>query len=1306
MKVFKLSKGYLRSFLIGYLVIFVIAITALVIHLVNTRSDIKKTALKELENISSLKESDIINFISEEKYKLNLLVSSDFFRKELVSFFMDNSKLNQLIKILYQIKSIKDLENIVLIDSTGKIIHSFYLLDENYDSLTIRLLSARLVPESIIDVFETKGSGISYFFQFPIIIQEKKSNRLIGFIRFQFDALTYLIPRFEHLEPSSTREVVLLKRDKDNVIYLSHLRKVSLKPMTLKESTNDRICWDKIFATSYCEFEGLDYAGTPVLGILRKIKHTDLVLFTKQDQKEIYQSFKTYAFHVSISVILFLLTSGFAFGYFIVRSKLKMDKQEIQFLKSQELIETQFKTLIESMNDSLFVINQDGIIVNVNTKVIETYGYAKDELLNKTIDLVCTESFEELKTRFSRIIKSNGYIYETIHRKKNGVTFDVEVSAKAYTVDGNYFILWIVRDISDRKLNTIKLGKSLDFQKFLTKIAEELNLINYSNFESKVDDLLEIAGQYLKVDRIKIFIRNEATGSYNCISEWCATGIPKMKDTLQFLDIEKEFVYLFSNLMSSGTIKIYDTEELPPEAINEYHEMKRQDIKSVFWKALKFENKLIGFLSVNSVKEKTVWSDDIEAFLNIFADSLVNVLRRVNFEKKIIEKEEWFRKIIENSSEVILIIDSHLVNKFVSPSIKNVLGFTPEERIGHSALELVHKDDLGKIPEIFEQIKEHGSQVQFDLRVRHKNGHYIWLEITATNLLYDSVINGYVVNYHEITELKEANLKLQESEERYRLLAEETGDVLYKLNYSTMKYDYMSPLIEKLIGYTPAQLNEIGISKIIKKIEFIFKPEYTIEEAVRERILGTTGEYLADYLVETRDGKFKWIRDHSFPLLDDEGGLYGSIGVLSDITELKQKEQEILKRQNYLNVLVEIQKSLIFLEDLNKFYNYMLLKLGEVVGASRCYVFENHYDESGELLMSQKAEWYREGITPQIYNPELQNLPYNAIGYDLISDFQKEGCFNKIVKTLPEPLKSILEFQDIKSLLLIPIFIHDEFFGYIGFDDCESEHVWTDLEIDILKSAASSIALAIEALRRNEEIIKARDEAIEANRLKSHFLSVMSHEIRTPLNSIMGYTELLKELFYESSVEEIKKYFDTITRNTERLFHTINQIIEISRIEAGGVTINSKSLDLIKHINEIVQIFELKAKEKKLQIELNLPENGLNIISDEFCVHGILENIISNAIKYSSKGKIQISAKALDNFIEVIVKDEGEGISEEYQKHMFHPFSQEDMSYKRKYEGTGLGLAITKRYLDLIGGEISIRSKKGEGTTVTLRFRK
>lgn len=1287
---------------IFYLIIAILFIGFILIIRIRIHENIRNKNFEELKAIAKLKAEEISNFLTTEKYKLNYLINNKGFQRVINEYFRSPNNISTLVSFFDEIKLLKHLEDIVLLDSTGKILFQFHPIIEEVDTFTKSLKEKGEKDTILIDIIPYKRSDIVYFYQFPIF--DSKGHK--GFIRFEYDARKNLFPRADYLESFSSKEILLVKKEKNEIVYLSYLRRVNLDALRLKETFVDSSCWGKVISgKDVCFYEGLDYAGVPCVYALVEIPETNWFIIAKKDSKEAYKDFLNQYYIISLLTIISLLLVIGLFNWRYYLLNMKRQQRELEILKERDKIKVQYDIIIQMMNDVIFLIDSKGNIISTNQAVKTMYGYEPDELFGKRIDLVCkVEEFSELEERFEKIIKSNGYIYNSIHKRKDGTEFNVEVSAKAIEIEGNYYLLGIVRDISEREKFIETLNRKLLLEEKLNEFVKELINVTYENFDQNIEKILEQVGNFLGYDRFKIFLK-EKDGNFSCKYEWCKEGISPTRKRLISFDLQKSFPFLYKQLRSGKIYSCGDILSLPSEASAELKEILEENINSFIWKPLFFKDDLFGFFSINGVNNKVGLKDEYNVFLNIFADMFTDALKRIDYEKNVQTQQEIFRKLINKSKEVILVLDKNFKNVFVSSSVKNVLGYSTDERIGQYALELVHPEDR----EIaINSLKEITNQPNFSktiiFRAKHKAGKYIWLEATLTNLLKDPDITGIVVNYHDITELKEFYTRIQESEERYRLLTEETGVVLYRLNYTTMKYDYMSDVIEKLTGYSVKEINDKGFANIVEQISLILNPEKTKEKIIADRMKGETVEYLADYKIITKNGEQKWIRDHSFPLLDNEGKIIGSLGVLTEVTELKKIEEELQRREKYLEALEEILKSLIFTEEIHTFYNNIVEKLGRVTEVSRCYIFENSYDENGRLLMSQKAEWCDVGITPQIDNPLLQNLPYDELGMDLVKVFTEKGAFLGLVKDFSEPLKSILESQSIVSICLIPIFVKGEFWGFIGFDECTKERIWTNMELEILKSAAVSISLAIESLKRKQELVRARDEAIEANRLKSGFLSMMSHEIRTPLNSILGYNSLLKELYYDTASEDVKKYFETVEKGGKRLLDTISKILELSRLEAGDYLVNIKTISLIDLINDIINSLKIEAKAKGISIIKDYQDKDFFLVTDEYCLHGIFENIISNAIKYSYKGKIQVSVKEEKDWIVCIVKDEGVGMSEEYQKHLFKSFSQEDLSYKRRHEGTGLGLAITKHYADLIGAHINIESQKGVGTTVTVKI--
>lgn len=230
--------------------------------------------------------------------------------------------------------------------------------------------------------------------------------------------------------------------------------------------------------------------------------------------------------------------------------------------------------------------------------------------------------------------------------------------------------------------------------------------------------------------------------------------------------------------------------------------------------------------------------------------------------------------------------------------------------------------------------------------------------------------------------------------------------------------------------------------------------------------------------------------------------------------------------------------------------------------------------------------------------------------------------------------------------------------------------------------------------------MEAKQQAEEARKLKSNFLSNMSHEIRTPLNGILGSTANL--ILQNSDKKELVEQLEIIMLSGERLLNTINNILDMSRLVANKMDVKLEKTNLNDFISLILIPYRSLAIKKGLLLTLKQETKPLMARIDKKYFELIVTNIVENAIKYSDQGLIRITLKSDQKHLYLCVQDNGIGISENYLNRLFTPFEQESFGYDREFEGSGIGLTITKNLVDLLSGEIKIDSKKGEGTLVSV----
>ncbi len=232
-----------------------------------------------------------------------------------------------------------------------------------------------------------------------------------------------------------------------------------------------------------------------------------------------------------------------------------------------------------------------------------------------------------------------------------------------------------------------------------------------------------------------------------------------------------------------------------------------------------------------------------------------------------------------------------------------------------------------------------------------------------------------------------------------------------------------------------------------------------------------------------------------------------------------------------------------------------------------------------------------------------------------------------------------------------------------------------------------------------EDLAVARDMAESSDRMKSAFLATMSHELRTPLNSIIGFSGILLQGLAGPLNDEQAKQLGMVSTSADHLLALINDVLDLSKIEAGQLQVENERFDLSASVHKVAEAVRVQAKKKHLELELDMAPGIGEIESDRRRVEQVLINLLSNAIKFTERGRVSVVASREDGRIVIAVTDTGQGIAREDLDKLFKPFSQVDTGLARRHEGTGLGLSICKRLVDLLGGRIWVESEPGKGST-------
>jgi PAS domain S-box-containing protein len=505
----------------------------------------------------------------------------------------------------------------------------------------------------------------------------------------------------------------------------------------------------------------------------------------------------------------------------------------------------------------------------------------------------------------------------------------------------------------------------------------------------------------------------------------------------------------------------------------------------------------------------------------------------------------------------------------------------------------------------------------------------------------------------DITEHKQAEEAFKKGEERYSLATAAAKVGVWDWNIETGEF-YLDPNIKAILGYTDDEIpNDLGVW-----VKYVHPDDSeAVMQAAQAHLDGKTPGYTFEHRMLHKDGSIRWILVRGKAVRDKAGNAIRMYGTDTDITERKRTEEALRENEERLSLIYNSVGDVLF--EIN-------------VESDGCYIFSSvnkaFLDATGLTEAKIIGKRIEEVIPETSVRMVLDNYK-KAIKENIIVRWEETSVYPSGKKT---GVVSVTPIQNIEGRCV----------RLVG-----SVHDIT--------------------LRKQEEenLFFAKQKAEESNRLKSAFLATMSHEIRTPLNAINGFSDLLLR---EKLSDEYRKYIEMINNSGRSLLNIINDVLNLSVIEAGQLNLQEKPFSLRRLFDDLESKGKLfiSQKWKKIELRKNFPGE-----IDEFIEHDkqkliqILTNLLNNAIKFTDKGFIEFGVSLKDDkTLEFYVKDTGRGIRLDKKNAIFEPFRQEEDGYTRKYGGTGLGLTISKRLVELMGGEIRLETKTGDDHGTTFYF--
>lgn len=968
------------------------------------------------------------------------------------------------------------------------------------------------------------------------------------------------------------------------------------------------------------------------------------------------------------------------------------DIQERKILEREvALREARLNAFFNNAPIGLTIVDRELQFVQINELLAEINGVSVEEHLGKNIREIVPQIAPAVEPIYHQVLTTNQPI---INRKFSGTSISQPDVVRDFLI--SYFPI----------------------------PGEDNNPAGVGNI------LVEITA--LKRAQTALREREEA---FRAIFENAAVGICQVCPEGDFIKINEQFCQIVG-YSKSQLLELNCSSITHPDSMQEYFDFCQQlvdnkidvfSMEKAFIK--KDKHKIWTNLTASAVREP---SGEIKYIIGVVEDISDRKLARQQMHLA----TERLQYLLTSSPAVIFsrLPSGNFDNTFISKNVVEIVGYQAQQFLSDSGfwLRQVHPDDVSKLrKQLFQALDREYATCEY--RFLHGDGTYHWFQ-EKIRLIRDDIGEPieYVGYLADINERKQTELDLQISQQRYKTLAEASPVAIINTDANGLCIYFNQHWSEITRLSTAESLGEGWIKALHPQDrERVVK---AWKQAVTAKI-----PYRNEYRFLRPDGKVVWVISQALPEIDEHGEFKGHIATITDITEIKfaqQALQESVERERAIaHTLQRMRQTL----DIDQIFAATTEELRFCLNCDRVVVYRFDADDSGSFVSESVASGWVSAMSDGKDNRDftqvvleeghiIQNINSNLglVGDTLETENQKDSysngasfvCVSDIYQAgFSQSYVNLLEKFQAKAYIIVPIFCGNKLWGLLASYHNQTPREWKTGEISIALQIGNQLGVALQQVElfsqtqhQSEALQKAVVAADSANRAKSEFLANMSHELRTPLSAILGFSQFINQ--DKTINQEHQNYLSIINRAGEHLLSLINDILEMSKIEAGRTSLDITKFDLHKLLDNLKEMLRYRASTKGLKFAFHTSENLPRYIkSDSKKLRQVLINLLGNAIKFTSQGHVELSVKVEDkksidfspsSTIHLIfeITDTGIGIYSEEIGCLFEAFKQTSAG-KKSQQGTGLGLAISRKYVQLMGGDITVESNPETGSKFT-----